>query len=778
MPPNYAGLPMAPPGAVPLFGDTLLPGTEPPPDLTAAPGEDPPWPPGPWLTQDEIAAAQEPPILGPSLEEMRGPAIPPPEAPDTLQIELPADRGPMGPPAPPIPAPPPVSRRPPPPGQAGQPFVGPRPGEAPAGPGPGPGQAPGLGIDWGAPLAGLGGPGAPGGAQGELEDPFSADRAADRLLGAGQEEIAVDAANRQRDREEFVARTRQQDLEASGRLAAKNLRTWQRAASKAQKDSQDLRADLHRLNQQEPDPKRWYANQSTVGKIGSWVSAIAGGLTSVYNEGGRNDGMEFVIGQMDKDVELQKQNLQARRQGIQVEMDAVGQEYARSGDEFRAVETVRMANLDQLDKILAAKAAQFDPVGTRAQAIAGARLEVRQAQAKSMAAAEERLHKRAVEEAELQIKQDALAEQRRGRQAAASATERARRDATSRWAFEHGAVQDANGNWIADPNRPQEADLETRSKIAQLELVGERAGKLKAERQMAEAKLAAQQGGPGGSSYAVGDQNGKAYTQKDGKPFLIEDDVKRREVQSLNTSAKNLSAFVDQIKAIRAEDGGASATVGSKQYQQLKSLAQAVDFDTLRANGLGAPTGKDVDLVNAFRGGKDVTSFIYDAAPGLEQMLSNATGRLESDMRSVGYTGKPIEFERLGPAPEAKREDMWKQATSPLSDLTKSDPAVRGRAMEDRVLSLRGAAIRSEGMTFDEYAKADKGLKAELAAGKLTEDEYKTLDSELNALRLTRPAPEPTSQESLSRVRAGAGSSNDLGRFLDEEDLVDSGEED
>lgn len=442
-------------GGVPLVeGEGVLPlqETPPPPEweqFDQPAGDVQVWPPPEWLGD---AAPDQPPERG-----FFGPPGPEPE-PAMLPVQ-PTPR--------PLAAPGPAPAAP---IQQGTPAIGPVPGAAPGGsPLPEAAQfewAP----SWGdAPEQGSGDEPLPfSAAPDDLQgDPFApepeaapapnADQQASDLLRSGQEGIAANRVNLEQDRANFLANEKAKALESDAKQSAQNLLTWQKAADTARREGAELRAESKRLAENPPSRASVWANKSMVSKIGSFVAAIAGGLNSPYN-GGKNSGLDLILAEMDKDVEVQQQNLAARRQGLAQELDAVGDSYQRSGDEFRAVESVRLANLGKLDQMLAAEGAKFDPNGTRAQLLAEARSGVRQKQAEAIASVEEKLHKRAMEGAELQIRQETLAEQRRARGAAQAQARQQAAEAQKRWAFEKGAVLGPDGNWIADPNRAASGD--------------------------------------------------------------------------------------------------------------------------------------------------------------------------------------------------------------------------------------------------------------------------------------------------------------------------------
>lgn len=153
-------------------------------------------------------------------------------------------------------------------------------------------------------------------------------------------------------------------------------------------------------------------------------------------------------------------------------------------------------------------------------------------------------------------------------------------------------------------------------------------------------------GGPGGNPYAFGDIQGNPYRNKDGSVFAVKDDTRRKDIDNVNSAAKQVRRMADLVKILREKDGGASAAVGSPEYQELRSLAAQTDFETYKAFGLGAPSAGDQQLATAARGGKDITSFIYSPEAGFDTYANGLEAKLNTKMRDAGYTGPDVKLPR------------------------------------------------------------------------------------------------------------------------------------
>lgn len=277
----------------------------------------------------------------------------------------------------------------------------------------------------------------------------------ERLLAAGPEKVAAEDAQRQARAADYQA-TRFLEADTRNRQQAeKNALDWRTKEAEFDVERKSIRADMQALQKDGVHNDHWYASRTTGQKIAAWVAALQGGLASLKN-GGRNQGMEFIQHEIDRDIETQKANLQMRGQVLGQRQGMLAQLSAHNGDVLRSEETLRQAAWANVDQRLAAQAAKLDPAGAAANRIAGARLDV-QAKLKTAAvAAEQRLWDRKKDQfdmgmrrSQLAVSQGQLAETRRSREATLAET-RHGRDAEM---LQKGFVPDATapGGYKFDP---------------------------------------------------------------------------------------------------------------------------------------------------------------------------------------------------------------------------------------------------------------------------------------------------------------------------------------
>lgn len=130
------------------------------------------------------------------------------------------------------------------------------------------------------------------------------------------------------------------------------------------------------------DRGRWFRNQNVAGKIGAIFSAVMGGLLSA-NNGGKNSGIDLIMKEMDTDLESQRQDLMTQRVGLGERRGIVADQVARGRTVYEAMETGRMAMLQDLKQKAEVAMGQFDKAGSQYRAAATAMANVDAAIAKS-----------------------------------------------------------------------------------------------------------------------------------------------------------------------------------------------------------------------------------------------------------------------------------------------------------------------------------------------------------------------------------------------------------
>lgn len=393
--------------------------------------------------------------------------------------------------------------------------------------------------------------------------------------------------------------------------AEENYARQREVQLKTQADMDKLNADAAALANTKIDDKRWFKNASTGQKIGAWVAAIVGGLVS-GRTGGPNTGLQNILKMIDDDVDAQKFELQNKQQALGARRSVISDNYARSGDMFRAAESYRMASYDRTIANLQSQAQQFDPRSARAIEI-GKLIQGVAAQRQAAAmAAQDRYLKTNTAHAELQGKLlDNAAKERKlaGIGAGGAGGGLDKRVMTA----DQIAGLLPPGAWI-----PPKAWTGT---IAEY-------GKL------AEAANKGQAVSSGATSGMGKEQLEREVILPDGQKFIArggtEDIGKlRKQVAATNT----LTRLMDE--AIRIRTGWTSDTAKSAEWRQLQAnwaAATGVAKDVL---GLGALSGPDMGLVEKFIGTSDPTEF-RDPESGILKARENIIGITNDMVTSAG----------------------------------------------------------------------------------------------------------------------------------------------
>ncbi len=275
------------------------------------------------------------------------------------------------------------------------------------------------------------------------DDPLAREEEA-RQASLAPEAFAAESAQRETNRATLLATRQTEELRRNEQEAIDNHHDLQTANAAAMTESAAIRTDASKLASQGIDNDHWWESRSTGQKAAAYLTAMVGGFLAPTN-GGRNSGLDLILGAIDRDIETQAANLSHQRDMLGVRQGAVSALFAENGDAFRSKETVRLAAFQHLDTKLAAEAARFDPRGTAAQRIAEARMGVRQKQAAAAAALDETTfernlkEKREVEKHRKEMRPKGPAKLSLGDQLKMR---------------EMGVTRDAKGNLVDDPRGP------------------------------------------------------------------------------------------------------------------------------------------------------------------------------------------------------------------------------------------------------------------------------------------------------------------------------------
>lgn len=200
---------------------------------------------------------------------------------------------------------------------------------------------------------------------------------------------------------------------------------------------------------------------------------------------------------------------------------------------------------------------------------------------------------------------------------------------------------------------------------------------------------------------------------RDGSPMTaptVDEAKEARLMMAMATDSLNASR---EIRKIIREGGGSSETLKGKDWQRIQSLkATILDNNRLMSKG-GALDKGSVEQGEKKLGATDLTSFIHDAAPGLEQLERSITDGVNLKLKALTWDPEPgtrWEVPDLTDVPDAPRDKdfdalIQSSTNAPAASWADLDTdkgkrrveAGRGRALTDeQELGLRDLAKRAE----------------------------------------------------------------------------------
>ena len=467
-------------------------------------------------------------------------------------------------------------------------------------------------------------------------------------------------------REQMLTVSKQREQRAQEEL--EDVRQLREDDAKARREIED---EGRQLAATTVDPDHWWGSRSTPQKIAAILSAFIGGFA--MNKTGRNIGLEQIDAAIREDIEAQKATLSNRLGALGQRRSALADAFERTQDINRAEAVAYEAAWQSAVGLIDMKAADLDPQGRRRLLAAQARREaiamMDAARRKAAeAAAKAMLEQRKQERDDFKV----IEEQRHNMQAERNDRTRAgadwKRATTDAMKTEAEIAQARRDNqprsidyWKAtypdNPTPPHEMSQKEYDAFVSRSGKGADARASQANAQIKETEARVAKSGPGGSPYALADQDGNAYVKKDGAVFEIKDDTRRYRAHELNTFGQNMRRAADLVDIMHRKYGGASKALGSPEAQELTNIMAMTDFETYKGFGLGAPSAGDKQMAADARGGKDITSFVFDATPGFKAYAKGAEEKFNTEMRTNGYDGGYIKFKRIEAAEATERTD-------------------------------------------------------------------------------------------------------------------------
>jgi len=615
----------------------------------------------------------------------------------------------------------------------------------------------------------FGGP-APGlGDAGLLEAPMARSAAlyetqeGDQLLPfPGKPEVAVgDLSDSELELQTFEAGQKKQTegrrLFAEGTKRNKerreaNLKTREDNAKKAIDKYERIGRDAKKLGERGVDAERWWSSRSEGKKLGLFLSSIVDGQLGLISGKGGNDTWDQINKAIDRDIRAQEFNINSGFKSLTKQEGLVGKIYAATGDMYEAQETAREAALLGLSAEISVKLAAMDPEGSQARALETKKREIEAGVLANQHKRAQRIRTEEIEDTELEIKvneanwaakdkesiiakraEDIRLLKRKGRGTGGGSRKvKKPSEATMLSAFKNGIGWDPVKGWY--------------------HLDGAKQGDPRAEAELkkwqAEARLADLEAhaGPDGNPLAIGSPlTGKALEQADGSVFMVADPQLRKELSAMYTAGMNIRRIADLAKALRKKKGGSTSLVGSADFQELTMLAANLDFETYKAFGLGAPSAGDQKMAADAKGGKDITSYVYNASHGWGMYADSLEKKVNAHFRTQGgYTGKDIRMPRKklpSEEVETSKEVMDTVAAGPRPDIAAMDPGDPERKAS--VQAARRKMLQMVGKAKDPYSMSR--MAKEISKSGWTERE---------AIDIASPLIKPVAKRDAKRLAA------------------------
>jgi hypothetical protein len=477
------------------------------------------------------------------------------------------------------------------------------------------------------------------------------------------------------------------------RAAEADARAYETGLSARQRESDRLAAESQRLAQLRVDDNHWFSSGGTGRTIASFIMGILGGFLAPKT-GGRNMGLEWIEREVDRDLEVQKFNIQNARTGLENQRGILADQVRQGRDLAEATRVAKIASYDRVITELNAQASQFDPRGTQTLRAETTRREVlaKKAVLETKHLNETQKHNEAA--ARLKLQRDQFEEQqKRNSQLAEDA--KAQRDID--WA-RHNLDRD---------KLKQDKDLE--------------------EKRIAAAAATKSQD----REDKVSDKNEKltigGVSNRDGSPALAATEKEGQELREQKAAVDTVNNFIGQMVRGIADHGGESGFFKSNDWQRMKSTKASV-MNALRvANKMGTLDEGALKITEEMLGGVDPTSFWRDASAGLinarDGLVTQFNNNLRSQPKYDGDGYKPVDTTKLkGPVktPDDERgkellKDPYKfPSDRMLGELglepgaTSTDVATRLRAAGGMLPSQRAGLDRFASVAREAASKEDK----------------------------------------------------------------------
>lgn len=476
---------------------------------------------------------------------------------------------------------------------------------------------------------------------------------------------------------------------ANADQARANAQAQENALKAAQARSAQIESDAQTLNTR-TDRGRWFRNLSTGQKVAAVIGALAGTIMS--RPGGPNLGAESVAKHIDDDINDQKADIENAQQSIASRRGAVAQEFARTGDLYRATEAVRLASYQDALGQLQTMQQNFDPHGT---SFARVGQEAQAMQARISAAAES-VRKTAFDEGYKveQLKQTSAvnAETRRHNQALESAER-------YRLSLEAGKKKEDATEWSPD----QLKILNPGQAVPPIPMTLKAYGQwLETQKTGEQHKNAALQNNPDerNRELSVG-----GIVDDKGQPVRFRSAAMGGDVAQAKEDAEEIVRLADELTGMIRKNGWTTKLFNGDAYRKMASNFNSLIVRKKEQDKLGVLTGPDVGIVTGELGTED-PSEARSPLGGLEQFRHNVVEGFNAKVRAQAVLPdgrKVVRWDPVAPPTEAAPEDKLSGKTF-SSAIEGSEPGWLAKNFDVHALAPEGP----EGVTKAAAREADR----------------------------------------------------------------------
>jgi len=421
---------------------------------------------------------------------------------------------------------------------------------------------------------------------------------------------------------------------------------------------QQIVKESKEIGQMKIDPDRWYSSAGAGRKIGTWVSVLAGGQLGLLSGRGGNAGLDFVMGEINKDIDAQKASIANQSNELTRRQGLVSEIYQATGDMFRAEETARLSAIEGMAGRIQSEMAKLDPEGTQAMEKQALLQELDSRRAQSLSALEEKGHARAIEDAEFEMKaRDSIVT------AKLNAAKMAKINAETKKLNRRGTGRSKpKGPTVSTLLSAAKANLRWDPSIGdfvQKVPSGAAQGETIDQARLREAKGRADKMELDLSGTERSRKLGTRVFDSNGDEILAADATQAKTAKRAQADLDTVTKLVDELKIITDEEGWQSDTVKSAAWQKAKGKLVNILLVNKDNFELGALSGDDMKIMEEFQGGDDATAYI-SMMPGLLSMQQNLESQYNSrigKLAPVGTTAKYYHAPRMRKATATERTD-------------------------------------------------------------------------------------------------------------------------